>query len=228
MVDEAQDFDVDMGLSIRALLRSEKDSDLYVFYDKNQNVFGASFESAFAIDTPPYVLRYNIRNTGCIYRCAVDRTHLGQDTVASNIEGVQPELQTFSKRSQAVKSLTNIVNRLVQKEQVDTKSIVLVSDVPFAQSILSTEEKVGAYQCVLKYVEFITIEIFSKFQFQILKTKQKTRKPLKIKGLRVFWNTIKLRNLIVPWSEWRDSNSRLPAPKAGALPTAPHPVIPLP
>ena len=27
------------------------------------------------------------------------------------------------------------------------------------------------------------------------------------------------------WSEWRDSNSRPPAPKAGALPTALHPVI---
>ena len=27
----------------------------------------------------------------------------------------------------------------------------------------------------------------------------------------------------VLWSEWRDSNSRRPAPKAGALPTGPHP-----
>ena len=27
------------------------------------------------------------------------------------------------------------------------------------------------------------------------------------------------------WSEWRDSNPRHPAPKAGALPTALHPVI---
>lgn len=27
----------------------------------------------------------------------------------------------------------------------------------------------------------------------------------------------------ISWSEWRDSNSRPPAPKAGALPTAQHP-----
>ena len=34
-----------------------------------------------------------------------------------------------------------------------------------------------------------------------------------------------LRRFIVAflWSEWRDSNSRPPAPKAGALPTAQHP-----
>ena len=28
--------------------------------------------------------------------------------------------------------------------------------------------------------------------------------------------------IIISWSEWRDSNSRHPAPKAGALPTALH------
>lgn len=145
VVDEAQDFDVDMGLSIRALLRSEGNSDLYVFYDKNQNVFSTNFENAFAIDTPPYVLRYNIRNTGCIYRCAVDRTNLGRDTIASSIEGVQPESHNYAKRSQAVKALTNIVNRLVQKEHVDTRSIVIVSDVAYQQSILADEDKIGAY-----------------------------------------------------------------------------------
>ena len=31
--------------------------------------------------------------------------------------------------------------------------------------------------------------------------------------------------IIFVWSEWRDSNSRPPAPKAGALPTAQHPGI---
>ena len=30
------------------------------------------------------------------------------------------------------------------------------------------------------------------------------------------------------WSEWRDLNPRHPAPKAGALPTALHPVIKFP
>ena len=48
---------------------------------------------------------------------------------ANNIVGVQPELHNYSKTSLAVKSLTNIINRLVQKEYVSTKSIVIVSDV---------------------------------------------------------------------------------------------------
>ena len=37
--------------------------------------------------------------------------------------------------------------------------------------------------------------------------------------------TLEITRISRVWSEWRASNSRLPAPKAGALPTAPHPVI---
>ena len=151
IVDEAQDFDLDMGLSIRSLLVNDKTSELYVFYDKNQNVFEMDFENAFAIDAPPYVLRYNIRNTGCIYECAVNRTNLGQDTVANSIIGVQPEIHNYSKPSQAVKALTNIVNRLVQKEYVPEKSIVIVSDVAFDKSILSGESRIGAFSILFKH-----------------------------------------------------------------------------
>ena len=38
-------------------------------------------------------------------------------------------------------------------------------------------------------------------------------------------NRLKRRFFLYRWSEWRDLNPRHPAPKAGALPTALHPVI---
>lgn len=151
VVDEAQDFDIDMGLTIRSLLIDDGKSSLYVFYDKNQNVFEMNFENAFAIDAPPYVLRYNIRNTGCIYQCAVERTNLGRDTIANNIMGVSPEIYNYSKPSQAIKALSLIVNRLVQKEYVPSESIVIVSDIPYANSILAGETRVGAYDLVFKH-----------------------------------------------------------------------------
>ena len=151
IVDEAQDFDIDMGLAIRNLMLDDSTSSLYVFYDKNQNVFEMDFENAFAIDAPPYVLRYNIRNTGSIYQCAVERTNLGHDTVANNIVGVHPEIHNYTKPSQAVKALSLIVNRLVQKEYVPSESIVIVSDVPYENSILAGETRVGAYNLVFKH-----------------------------------------------------------------------------
>ena len=151
VVDEAQDFDIDMGLAIRSLLKNDSYTYLKVFYDKNQNVFKMDFENAFVIDTPPYVLRYNIRNTGSIYQCAVERTNLGHDTLANSIVGVHPEIHNYNKPSQAVKALSLIVNRLVQKEFVPTESVVIVSDVPYANSILAGEQRIGAYNLVFKH-----------------------------------------------------------------------------
>lgn len=155
IVDEAQDFDIDMGLTIRSLLLSDKRSSLYVFYDKNQNVFDMDFERAFAIDSPPYVLRYNIRNTGSIYKCAVDRTNMGRDTVANSIIGVYPEIHYNTKPSQTVKYISMIVNRLTKKEYVPSDSIVIVSDVPYEHSALAGETRVGAYNLTFKHFKNI-------------------------------------------------------------------------
>lgn len=151
IVDEAQDFDDDMGFTIRNLLIDDKASSLYVFYDKNQNVFELDSENAFAIDAPPYVLRYNIRNTGSIYQYAVESTDLGHDTVANSIVGVQPEIHKYSKPSLALKALSLIVNRLVQNEYVPTKSIIIVSDTSYENSILARERQIGAYNLVFKH-----------------------------------------------------------------------------
>lgn len=148
IVDEAQDFSLDMGLTIKSLLLNEELSTLYVFYDKNQNVFKMDFENAFAIDAKPYVLRYNIRNTGSIYKYAVDRTKLGEDTVANSIFGVEPEIHSYNSKVQAIKAISTVVNRLVKKEYVPTHSIVIVSDIDYPHSILANEKRVGAYNIV--------------------------------------------------------------------------------
>lgn len=145
IIDEGQDFDADMGLTVRLLLRDENNSDLYVFYDINQNVFEHKVDNAFAIDYPPFILRYNIRNTGCIYKCAVDTTGLGADTIANQLLGVEPDVRQYNSVLQGIKGLSNIVTRLTQKEFVSTRSIVILSDSPYEKSILATEHRVGAF-----------------------------------------------------------------------------------
>ena len=42
------------------------------------------------------------------------------------------------------KALTNIVNRLTQKEYVPSSAITLLSNLPYEESILKNEEAVGA------------------------------------------------------------------------------------
>lgn len=143
IVDEAQDYDVDMGLSIRAMLRIDYTT-FYVFFDENQNVFSKDFENSFAIEYPPIILRYNIRNTGRIYENAIKHTGLGCQTVANSLLGVEPEYSEYKNRNQSKKALTNIVNHLTQKEYVSPKSIAILSNWEFDDSILSGEEYIGA------------------------------------------------------------------------------------
>lgn len=145
IIDEGQDFDTDMGLTVRLLLKNENESDLFVFYDINQNVFEYKADNAFVIDFPPFILRYNIRNTGCIYKCAVDTTGLGADTIANQLLGIEPDIRKYNSVLQGIKGLNNIVARLTQKEFVSTKSIVILSDEPYEKSILATENRVGAF-----------------------------------------------------------------------------------
>ena len=143
IVDEGQDFDADMGLTVRLFLRDESQSNLYVFYDVNQNVFEHKFDNAFAIDRPPFILRYNIRNTGRIYDHAVQATGLGEDTIANSLLGVEPDILDYRNERQGFAGLDKIVSTLTRREYVQTKSIVILSDDPYAQSILAGQTSVG-------------------------------------------------------------------------------------
>ena len=145
IVDEAQDYDVDMGLSIRALL-NENYSTFYVFFDENQNVFAKDFEDSFAIDYPPVILRYNIRNTGRIYDNAIQKTGLGRDTVANYLLGVEPEYSDYKNINQCKKALTNIINKLTQKEFVSPKSIVILGNCDYEDSVICNEEYIGSFR----------------------------------------------------------------------------------
>ena len=153
IVDEAQDFTVDEAMSIRLLLKDQDESCFYVFLDKNQNLFDIDYESAFAIDSRPYVLRYNIRNTGEIYKYAVESTGLGKETSANQLLGVSPEIKRYKNRIQAISTISGIINRLVQKEYVKPKSIVILSDSKFEESVLSEETKLGIYSIAFSSLE---------------------------------------------------------------------------
>lgn len=142
VIDEGQDYDVDMGLTMRALLVPNFTT-FYVFFDENQNVFAKDFSNSFAIEAPPIILRYNIRNTGRIYDNATAKTGLGLETVANNLLGVEPEYREYKNAQQCLTALTNIVNRLTVNEQVPSKSIVVLSNKSFQKSVLSTESGIG-------------------------------------------------------------------------------------
>jgi len=141
VVDEGQDFTEDWAFFANLLL-ADKGS-LYVFYDESQNIFKRDFGEKFFIDEPPFVLRYNIRNTANIYRYAQEQTNLGLDTIANQIEGVDPAYRCFVRKAQAISYLDYIVSRLISKEGVSPYKIVVLSNRKKENSILNETPTLG-------------------------------------------------------------------------------------
>ena len=143
VVDEGQDFTEDWAFTANIFLKDS--GSLYVFYDESQNIFRRDYGDKFFIDVPPFVLRYNIRNTANIYRYTQAKTNLGLDTIANHIEGVEPDYRCFSRKQQAIAFIDSIINKLVDKEGVSPRKIVIISNRRKDNSILNDTHTVGAY-----------------------------------------------------------------------------------
>jgi hypothetical protein len=143
VVDEGQDFTEDWALCANLMLNDN--GSLYVFYDENQNIFKRTFGGKFLIDALPFVLRYNIRNTANIYRYTQEKTNLGLDTIANQIEGVEPDYRKFTRKAQAVAFIDSIINKLVNKEGVSPHKIIILSNRKKENSILNEVTTTGGY-----------------------------------------------------------------------------------
>ncbi len=143
IVDEAQDFTEDWAYCANLLVKDN--GSLYVFYDENQNVFSRNFGDKFYIDGAPFVLRYNIRNTSNIYQYTLDRTLLGIDTLANQIEGVEPDVRKITRKQAVISFVDSIVNKLINKEGVSPEKIVILSNLGLDHSVLNDVKYVGGY-----------------------------------------------------------------------------------
>lgn len=172
IVDEAQDFTEDWAYCANLLVK-EKGS-LYVFYDENQNVFSRNFGNKFFIDGEPFVLRYNIRNTSNIYQYTLERTFLGTDTLANQIEGVEPDVRKLTRRQAVISFVDSVVNKLVSKEGVSPEKIVILSNQRLDQSALNGVSYIGGHpltsltEMIPGGVIFATVEDFKGLESDIV------------------------------------------------------------
>ena len=171
VVDEAQDFTEDWAFC--ANLLTNDNGELYVFYDESQNVFSRHFGDKFYIDAAPYVLRYNIRNTSNIYQYTQDRTCLGLDTLINQIEGVEPDIRTISRKQQVLAFIDSTVNKLVNKEGVAADKITILCNRQKKESILGDVEWVGGYRISEELlstgtIKFSTVEEFKGLESDII------------------------------------------------------------
>lgn len=153
IVDEAQDFNEAQAEIITDLLKNKQKSTLYVMYDDNQRIFDVDFKDKFDIQYPQFCLKDNIRNTSAIHDWCVLKTGIGRAIRPSLIEGVEPEESSFNHQRAARLKIEEILNALTIKECVSNKSIVVLSDVNYENSILKDSYFFGRYTFVEKNEE---------------------------------------------------------------------------
>lgn len=127
-VDEAQDFSREWASIVKSLLKNPHESRLGIFYDDVQVLRENSFGDGFGIDTAPYLLHENIRNTANIYTWTSEKTNLGTDMIANPVEGPTPNTEIISEPGQLTLTLESLLRRYLEEEHLSNTSLVLLID----------------------------------------------------------------------------------------------------
>lgn len=127
-VDEAQDFTEEWAHIVRRLLKDPFNSRLCVFYDDVQILREDSFGDGFEIQTPPYLLHENIRNTSNIYNWTSEKTNLGKDMIANPVEGPTPITEHMKEKGQLTLRLETLFRRFLDEEHLMKSSLVIITD----------------------------------------------------------------------------------------------------
>lgn len=142
IIDEGQDFRPDFWDPILDLLKDEKESCLYIFFDSNQMIYQKDLK--FPIKDEPYPLTKNCRNTLEIHN-ACYRYYRGEpiDPPIENI-GLPVGIITATHLPKQALALTRHIVNLLHKENISSENIiVLIADNYYKQIYYTELEKLG-------------------------------------------------------------------------------------
>lgn len=127
-VDEAQDFTTEWAQTVRRLLKDTENSRFGIFYDDVQVLREESFSEGFGIDSLPYLLHENIRNTANIYNWTSEKTNLGRDVIANPVEGPTPQTEIIQEKGQLTITLESLFKKYLIDEQLSNQSLTILTD----------------------------------------------------------------------------------------------------
>ena len=119
-------------------------------------------------------MRYNIRNTANIYRYAREKTNLGVDTLTNQIEGMEPEFKSFTRKHQLISFIDSTINKLVNKEGVAKNKIIILSNRKQENSVLKDIEMIGGcplddlYDANENVIKYRTIQGFKGLESDVV------------------------------------------------------------
>jgi DNA helicase IV len=150
IIDEGQDFTDEWGLVLTTLLNDEENGLIYLFLDKEQDIFGRKSISTFMTESPAYLLTKNIRNTKQICEWCKKETGFGTSMNANFVEGVEPVVIESNNKDKLRKEVGKILYDLINEHGIDTNQIVILSDTRMVNSIFKNNQSVGNFKITNK------------------------------------------------------------------------------
>ncbi len=150
IVDEGQDFHEDWWLPLQALLRDPDNGILYVFFDDNQNLYQGTDRIPGLIDTPPFPLTRNCRNTQQIHGL-VSRYHpRGAEIQCHSPEGRPPQWIAYTSHPELEDLVRRTLHQLVNEEQVSPRDVVILTPRAERRSVFTEGKRLGNFTLTRK------------------------------------------------------------------------------
>lgn len=145
IVDEAQDFKENWWLALSELLHDPQNGILYVFFDDNQNLYQGVQRIPGLIDSPPFRLFENCRNTQEIHRLVAAFHQQGAMLKAHGPMGHAPEWSTYATQDEMLRLLRKTLHRLINEEAIEPTDIVVLTPRGEHRSALQEGLKLGNF-----------------------------------------------------------------------------------
>ncbi len=133
VVDEGQDFQETWWIPLQTLLEDPDDGILYIFYDENQAIYKGQHSSlrlhpsSLPIETPPFYLTINCRNTRTIHK-QVARFYQADDaSQARGPIGRPVNVTRYRRPEQLNAALSDTIRHLTHREKIPLNEITILT-----------------------------------------------------------------------------------------------------
>ncbi len=126
IVDEGQDFHESWWIPLQTLLHDPEEGIVYIFYDDNQQIFN-KLNRVLPIDTPPFLLTINCRNTRSIHDQVSRFFKAEWATEARGPVGRPVNVTRYRNATQLHATLSDTIRHLTRTEKIPPHEITVLT-----------------------------------------------------------------------------------------------------
>lgn len=145
VIDEGQDFKENWWLALGELLHDPLHGIMYVFFDDNQNLYRGVDQIPGLIDSLPFPLYENCRNTQEIHRLVAGFHQQGSRLKAHGPLGHAPEWLAYESTEEMLRLLRKTLHRLINEEAIAPQDVVILTPRGEHRSALPEGQPLGNF-----------------------------------------------------------------------------------